>query len=107
MTEIGTFIVLSTAHLTSEMGKTLLDMGAEDETKPLYGDWRDHIRVAQHAFGHWIRLPIHDQKEEERRMKEIPDCLQQCLRHAKQYGADWVNFDRDGEAVPSLQIYEW
>lgn len=107
MTEIGTFIVLSTGHLSPKIGKVLLEMGPEEESKPLYQDWRDHIRVAQHAYGHWIRLPIGDQGEDERRMSELPDCLQQCLRHAKQYGADWVNFDRDGEAVPSLKLYEW
>ena len=41
------------------------------------------------------------------RMERLPECLRDCIRHAEQFGARWILFDRDEEPLPALRRYHW
>jgi hypothetical protein len=106
MTELSTHLVLSTAHLSEAVSRSLLDMSADTEDRLPTGDWRDHLVHCEYRYGHWIRL-LGDAETRKAAIAKMPDCLAACLAHAESYGASWILFDRDGPELDDLETYEW
>lgn len=114
MTRLGTHIILSTSHLTEDVSQKLTDMGADVDEMRIFGDWRDSSKGlvrCDYGYGHWVRAPNIDPEDPDdsmaRRLSEMPECLADCMRHAAQFGARWILFDRDEEAIPNLKQYDW
>lgn len=111
MTNLSTHITLSTAHLAEKVSDMLSAMGEDVEKNPWWGDWRDDIVRCGFAYGHWVRGPRPDPEDPqdtmELRLANFPQCLADCIRHAAQYGARWILFDRDELEVDGLETHDW
>lgn len=107
MTELSTFITLSTAHLTRRTSHTLSDMGADRTNRPVSGDWTDKVVCCETAYGHWIRARIDDDEPAESQIAQLPNDLAACVRHARQFGCRWILFDRDCPNTPGLASHDW
>lgn len=112
MTTIGTYVVLSTAHLTMAVSEQLDEMGPDRERRQRFGDWRDDVKVrCDFAYGHWVRVSYADPDDQhydlEAEFAKMPDCLADCMRHASLFGAKWILFDRDEEAIEQIKTHDW
>lgn len=114
MTELGTFIVLSTAHLEQDVSEAMTAKGPDSREPRHDGTWLGDLTVCEFAYGHWVRVhrPAGDSPEEmaeyRAKMDALPQCLSDCMRHAGQFGARWILFDQDAEeTVGTLRQYHW
>jgi len=114
MTELGTYIVLSTRHLEQEVSEAMLAKGPDSREPSHDESYLGTLTVCEFAYGHWVRVhrPTGDSPEEleehRARMDALPTCLADCMRHAGQFGARWILFDLDAEeSVGTLREYHW
>lgn len=107
MTRLATHVVLSTAHLSKEVGALLLEV--EPDAK--LHDWRDHLNMAQYTYGHWIRVPRQDPTDPDDTLDSVlgilPQCISACFEHAARHGAAWILFDRDEPPIDDLPQHDW
>ena len=113
MTSIGTFVILSTAHLSPGVSQAMSDKGPDADRPSMTGTWLDDVTICEFACGHWVRVPRaasadpSDMAAHEDAMSGLPECLATCIRHARRYGARWILFDRDEEPLGELPVHHW
>ena len=101
-----TFMVveLSTGHLTEDVAKEMDRI--VDQRRA--GGWQDpdawqYWIVAERwsTYGWWMWA------ENEDGFDELPTCIQDCMRFARDKGCRWVLFDADVAPVEDLKVYDW
>lgn len=98
-------LVLSTAHLTNVVARTL-DMICDPELMNTTAEWpMRHLVIypkgAACEFG-WIIYILDDTNVE-----EMPVSLRDCVKLAKANNCRWLMFDRDEDTIDELQTYDW
>ena len=90
--------VLSTAHLSEEVGEKLAQtLPGEDLFGFVCMIGPDGGLVYFGDPDSWI-----DEPEE-----KMPACLRDCATWANNEGYEWVRFDSSGDVVEGLPVYEW
>lgn len=88
--------VISTAHLSEEVGEALA--GA------LSGSDFFGFMCMVGPIGGMVYLGDLDLYADD---PELPVCLRDCGAWANSKGHEWVRFDPDGDVVRGLPVYEW
>lgn len=86
--------VISTGHLTAELGKKLSEL--------LPGEDFHGFVAAVTPFGGFIAC-----SDEGSLDNEVPACLADALRWCLKEGFEWLRFDSDGDFIPELTTYDW
>lgn len=104
MADIFQVCVLSTAHVTEEVGRALDEIvamrrgeqGALDNE-----DWRYWVIAERWSdYGWWVWADMEDG------VSELPASLYDCLCYARENNCRWIMFDADGP-IEELTVYEW
>lgn len=95
------YLDLSTAHLTeAEMDAVNARLAAIDDETP---------RVIVHEYGAWVNVTTDEAVDEqaEAALAAAYPNLAACIKHARELGCWWINFDQDAGADGALPTYEW
>lgn len=109
MAEICTMVVLTTGVLDKETHDMLEEMGEDTRDPRGFEDWRRGFTRCGHAYGHIVRVPHHEPRDDppfSEMIAHFPECLRTAFNHARTYGAKWIHFDQDGEAH-GLPEHSW
>lgn len=90
---------LSTAHV-SEPTSLMLNTWAELATPPGAA-----IVHSKGEYGWMVYVPSEMPSREERHL--IPDDLWAVMVKAHSLGCDWIMFDRDGDTMEGLDVFDW
>lgn len=91
--------VISTAHVTAEVGEAMRNAPPHLDENPgaLYG-----LYYAITMHGAFIACPDDTVLD-----SEVPKCLRDCFRWAQSEGLEWIRFDCEGDFIPELPEYDW
>lgn len=87
---ISKLLTLSTAHLKP----VTRDFLVLESIKGYYG-----LSVYTNEYGFFVYVDAEEPKN-------IPCDLSDCLQLAKEYGCEWIKFDRDEVPIDKLKVYE-
>ncbi len=101
MPTIDRYLDLSTAHLTEEVARSMVDEGYVDvEGDEAVTYMNVSCREGVDIFGHI--MPVDSETD-----PGWPECIRDCMDYARKLGCDYIRFDRDGATDPDLRHYEW
>ena len=83
---------LSTGHLPYQEMQTLTDAPP---------------RVLTHEYGAWVNVPADFEDDDHEDYWEDFPALRKVIEWARKQGANWINFDADGDTVDDLPTWEW
>lgn len=86
--------VISTAHIKKESFDSL-------SSNPLGFDQESGLFVLPAPDG----LMVYASDIEE--INDLPDELQACLTWSITHGFEWLRFDRDGDRIDGLPVFDW
>lgn len=95
--EIKRSLVLSTAHMTFETSEHLTHIWTFDKPYPV-GVY------PKGEYGWFVNVPA---SKDLVAMTEVPEDLRTVLAFAEKHDCQWVEFDRDGNAIADLPSWEW
>ena len=101
-------LMLSTAHIT-RVDSELLDRDAQlhrlGHTTRVMG-----LVSAAHEYGNWVHVPSDPGLyEAHRNIGGYSSSMIRCFELARELGAAYINFDRDGNGIYTgeLDVHEW
>lgn len=96
-----TVLELSTAHVDRDTAALLDGLFHRDEPPRDTDHWSYWLVGSPGLYGWWIWADIEDG------LDELPSCLRECLKLAREAGCRWIQFDCDVAPVAELTQYEW
>ena len=96
---IRTFLDCSTAHV-SPVAQEWLNKHALWNANQTQSFGSSH-HVATHAFGWWLHIPTASGSIP----NDFPDDLKAVAEYARNYGCNYILFDRSGEMINGIPIF--